>query len=196
MKAVILDMYGVIIRQDGSDFAPYVQKSFPELTYEQITQPWFCADRGEIDMLDVWKALGFKGDLEATDREYLDTLELSGDFHAFAEKMRPLYKMAILSDDNSRWSRYLRQKFDIDRYFDAVCISAETGITKPNERAFLNVLEQLGCRADECVFIDDRPRNLAAAQAVGMRAVQMGTVGIWQGERASCFDELAGILAE
>ncbi|MDO4739790.1 MAG: HAD-IA family hydrolase [Eubacteriales bacterium] len=196
MKAVILDMYGVIIRQDGSDFAPYVQKFFPELSYEQITQPWFRADRGEIGMLDVWEALGFKGDLEAIDREYLDTLELSDGFHAFAQKMRPLYKMAILADDNSRWSRHLRQKFDIDRYFDAVCISAETGITKPDERAFLNALEQLGCRADECVFIDDRPRNLAAAQAVGMRAVLMGSGGIWQGERASCFDELAGILAE
>ncbi|MBQ3222753.1 MAG: HAD-IA family hydrolase [Clostridia bacterium] len=196
MKAVILDMYGVIIRQDGSDFAPYVQKFFPELTYEQITQPWFRADRGEIDVLDVWKALGFTGDLEAVDREYLDTLELSDGFHAFAQRMRPLSKMAILSDDNSRWSRYLRRKFDIDRYFDAICISAETGITKPDERAFLNALEQLGCRAEECVFIDDRPRNLSAAQALGMRAVLMGNDSRWPGERASCFSELADILAE
>ena len=196
MKAIILDMYGVIMRQDGSDFAPYVQKFFPELTYEQITQPWFRADRGEIDMLEVWKAIGFEGDLEAIDREYLDTLELNEGVHAFAQKMRPLCKMTILSDDNSRWSRYLRRKFDIDQHFDAVCISAETGITKPNERAFEIALERLGCRAEECVFIDDRPRNLAAAQALGMRAVLMGSRGDWQGERASSFDELAGILAE
>lgn len=196
MKAIILDMYGVIIKQNGSDFAPYVQQFFPELTYEQITQPWFRADRGEIDVLDVWGVLGFEGDLEAIDREYLDTLELSEGFHAFAGKMRPQYKMAILSDDNIRWSRYLRQKFDIDRYFDAVCISGETGITKPDERAFKIALERLGCRAQECVFIDDRPRNLSAAQALGIRAVLLGSSGGWQGERASSFDELADILAK
>jgi len=34
MKAILLDMYGVIVKQTGDDFALYVQKSFPELGAE------------------------------------------------------------------------------------------------------------------------------------------------------------------
>lgn len=29
MKAIILDMYGVIVKQTGDDFVPYVQQTFP-----------------------------------------------------------------------------------------------------------------------------------------------------------------------
>ena len=35
MKAIILDMYGVIVRQTGDDFVPYVQQTFPDLEPEK-----------------------------------------------------------------------------------------------------------------------------------------------------------------
>lgn len=31
MKAVILDMYGVILKETGDGFVPYVRRTFPEL---------------------------------------------------------------------------------------------------------------------------------------------------------------------
>lgn len=31
MKAIVLDMYGVIVKQTGDDFVPYVQRTFPDL---------------------------------------------------------------------------------------------------------------------------------------------------------------------
>ena len=36
MKAIILDMYGVIVKQTGDDFVPYVQQTFPNLKSEEI----------------------------------------------------------------------------------------------------------------------------------------------------------------
>lgn len=36
MKAIILDMYGVIVKQTGDDFVPYVQQTFPNLNPEEI----------------------------------------------------------------------------------------------------------------------------------------------------------------
>ncbi|MHB8130083.1 MAG: hypothetical protein ACYDEX_13905 [Mobilitalea sp.] len=30
MKAIVLDMYGVIVKQTGNDFVPYVQRTFPD----------------------------------------------------------------------------------------------------------------------------------------------------------------------
>ena len=48
IKAVLLDMYGVIVRQTGDDFVPYVQKTFPALKSHEILTPWFKADVGEL----------------------------------------------------------------------------------------------------------------------------------------------------
>ena len=55
--------------------------------------------------------------------------------------------------------------------FDAVVISAEVGMRKPEERIFLHAAGLLGLPPGECVFIDDVEANITAAQAVGMTAI-------------------------
>ena len=55
--------------------------------------------------------------------------------------------------------------------FDAVVISGEVGMRKPEERIFLHAAGLLGLGPAECVFIDDVEANVAAAEAVGMTAV-------------------------
>lgn len=55
--------------------------------------------------------------------------------------------------------------------FDAVVISAEVGMRKPEERIFLHAAELLGLPPAECVFVDDIQANVDAAEAVGMTAV-------------------------
>ena len=69
MKAILLDMYGVIIKQTGDDFVPYVQRTFPNLSEAEICEHWFKADWGELSSLDVWQILGFTGDLEQVEKE-------------------------------------------------------------------------------------------------------------------------------
>ena len=88
LKAIILDMYGVIVKQTGDDFVPYVQQTFPCLSAEEIYAPWFKANIGEISSLEVWKSIGFQGDLERIEMEYLDTIELSDGFIDFVEKVK------------------------------------------------------------------------------------------------------------
>jgi putative hydrolase of the HAD superfamily len=55
--------------------------------------------------------------------------------------------------------------------FDAVVISAEVGMRKPEERIFRHAIGLIGLAAGECVFIDDMAANVQAAQALGMRAL-------------------------
>jgi hypothetical protein len=92
MKAIVLDMYGVIVKQTGDDFVPYVQQTFPDLSPEEIYTPWFKADIGELTSLEVWEAIGFQGDLEKIEKEYLDTIELMDGFIDFIEKVKGKYK--------------------------------------------------------------------------------------------------------
>lgn len=192
MKAVILDMFGVILKQSGEEFYSYVQETFPALTQAEIYAVWDRADMGEISSLEVWRELGFQGDIEKREREFLDTLEVNQGFYEFAERARAQqYRLAILSNDSSRWSRYIRDKFDLNRYFDVIHISGDLKMKKPDLRIFELTARKLGVPAGDCVYVDDRRKNLAAARAVGMDAVLFNTRGVpYEGKIVTQFREI------
>ena len=191
MKAIVLDMYGVIVKQTGDDFVPYVRQTFPNLSVEEICTPWFKADIGELTSLEVWEAIGFQGDLEKIEEEYLNTIELSDGFIDFVEKVRNKYKLAIISNDSSRWSEYLREKFDINKYFDVISISGDLKIQKPDERIFLLTIEKLGVKPEDCIYVDDRSGNLNAAKKVGMTPVLLNSRNeVYDGVVVDSFEEL------
>jgi putative hydrolase of the HAD superfamily len=92
---------------------------------------------------------------------------------------------ALLS--NSWGDIYPRHLFP--ELFDAVVISAEVGMRKPEQRIFLLAAELLGLEPAECVFIDDIAENVAAAQAAGLVGVLHRTAG----ETAEQLTELLGL---
>jgi putative hydrolase of the HAD superfamily len=57
--------------------------------------------------------------------------------------------------------------------FDAVMISFEQEICKPDPAIFHAMMKALGVKADECVYVGDGgSRELFAARDIGMKAVQ------------------------
>ena len=52
--------------------------------------------------------------------------------------------------------------------FDGIVLSGTIGKAKPNKDIFEYVLEKFGLNADECLFIDDSPKNISAAKSVGI----------------------------
>jgi epoxide hydrolase-like predicted phosphatase len=55
--------------------------------------------------------------------------------------------------------------------FDAVVISGEVGMRKPEPRIFLHTAQLLSLAPDECVFIDDIQANITAAEQLGFTGV-------------------------
>ncbi|MDT0308278.1 HAD-IA family hydrolase [Streptomyces sp. DSM 44917] len=55
--------------------------------------------------------------------------------------------------------------------FDVAVISEREGIAKPDPEIYRRVLERLGLPASACVFVDDYPRNLLPARALGLTTV-------------------------
>jgi putative hydrolase of the HAD superfamily len=110
---------------------------------------------------------------------------------AFDEGMHELMRAArraglrtgLLS--NSWGASYPRHLFP--DLFDAVVISAEVGMRKPEERIFRLAAELLGLEPEECVFIDDIRDNVAAAEAAGLTGVHHRGI---EGTR----EQLAGLL--
>jgi epoxide hydrolase-like predicted phosphatase len=73
---------------------------------------------------------------------------------------------------------------DWQEMFDAVVISGEVGMRKPEREIFELTLDRIGLPAGECVFIDDIAHNVAAAAEAGLVGIVHRT-----------FDETAGELA-
>ena len=191
MEAIILDMYGVIVKQTGDDFVPYVQQTFPNLKPEEIRKPWDKANIGEWTSLELWAAVGFQDDLEKIEKDYLDTIELNDGLLEFIKAVRMKYKLAIISNDSSRWSKYLREKFNIDQYFDVISISGDLKIRKPDERIFWHTIEKLAVKAEECLYIDDRRGYLEAAKRVGMNAILLNSRNVpYEGDVVNNLEEL------
>lgn len=55
--------------------------------------------------------------------------------------------------------------------FETLVVSGREKIAKPDPRIFQIFCERAGLAPDTCVFIDDAPHNVAAAQSVGMDAI-------------------------
>jgi len=63
-------------------------------------------------------------------------------------------------------------RWGMDGLFDAQVFSYEVGVLKPDPRMYAAILEKLDVAPAEALFIDDSPKNVAGAQAVGMQAIR------------------------
>jgi putative hydrolase of the HAD superfamily len=59
----------------------------------------------------------------------------------------------------------------LDELFDAVVISGDVGMHKPEPEIFHLGAERIGVAPEDCVFVDDLRENCAGAEAVGMKAI-------------------------
>ncbi|NJP93283.1 HAD family phosphatase [Nonomuraea sp. FMUSA5-5] len=92
-------------------------------------------------------------------------------------------KTCLLS--NSWSNTYPRD--DWDEIFDAVVISGEVGMRKPERRIFEHALARIGLAGEQCVFIDDIEANILAAR-------ELGIAGIHHRDAAGTIAELENLL--
>jgi epoxide hydrolase-like predicted phosphatase len=59
----------------------------------------------------------------------------------------------------------------LEELFDAVVISGEVGLHKPQPEIFHLGAERIGVAPADCVFVDDLRENCEGAEAVGMTAI-------------------------
>lgn len=72
---------------------------------------------------------------------------------------------------SNSWSTSHYDRRLLGELFDAVVISGEVGVHKPQAGIYLLASERLGVEPKRCVFVDDLRENCAGAEAVGMTAI-------------------------
>ncbi len=74
---------------------------------------------------------------------------------------------------NWSWETFplIRDRYPVFGLLDGFVVSGKEKTVKPGPRIYRILLERYGLRAEECIFIDDNPKNTAGAEAVGIRGL-------------------------
>jgi HAD superfamily hydrolase (TIGR01509 family) len=81
------------------------------------------------------------------------------------------HAMHVLSN-YPEWHALIEQRLGLSRYVPWTFVSCRLGLRKPDPEIYRRAARELSASPADCLFIDDRARNCAAARAVGMEAVQ------------------------
>jgi 2-haloacid dehalogenase len=92
------------------------------------------------------------------------TVDILDELHASGA---PLYAITNWNQDKFRETRS-RFSF-LDRFRDIV-VSGDERLIKPDLAIYRLLLDRNGLAASDCLFIDDSAKNVAGAEAVGMKA--------------------------
>jgi len=81
------------------------------------------------------------------------------------------FVVALLSNYSREGGKRMREKEHLDKIFDLMLISAETGLAKPHPEAFYDLLKKLNLKPFEVLFIDDARVNIKSAKKIGINTI-------------------------
>ena len=199
IKTIIFDLGGVIMTIDHDEalrrftalglkdavtwLDPYTQQGiFGELENGLISAEDFRRELSLIIGREVTMAeceYAWQGYAKDVPQRNLDTL---------IRLRQQGYRVILLSNTNPcmmAWA--MSSAFDgkghsLDYYFDACYLSYQLKVMKPDETFFRRVLMAEQVSPEECLFLDDGPRNVAAASEMGIRTFRPDNGADWTHE--------------
>lgn len=135
---------------------------------------WDRAQRGEASLDDVWAEVAdrlgvSRADLPALRRDFWAGDRLDEELVGLIRELRSAgIRIGLLSNH----LRELRPRLgDLEPLLDAVVISGEAGVLKPDPAIYRLALERLDVAPEGAVFVDDWKPNVEGARRLGMGGV-------------------------
>jgi putative hydrolase of the HAD superfamily len=193
ITTLIFDFGGVIINLDLPQCIENLKKLGVETIESYLSnfgqKEFFLQfEKGEIGIPEFRNEIRKLSNRELSDNE-IDAawcsflVDIPAERLVLLEKLRNNYKLLLLSNSNplhvdvSAAIALEGTGKTIRNYFDRCYFSYEMGLTKPNPAIFEALLADAGLEAAECLFLDDGPKNIEAAQTLGIQ-----TYFVTQGE--------------
>ncbi len=176
IRGILFDWGGVFTRGtfDGRVVQNLARRfALPE---ERVAEAYFDLverlELGEWTLRRFWDALSERLGVEAPysvfERLFLGSVAPRPEMYDLLLALPDDLVVGLLSNNYPVISSFLRAEESFDR-FDAAVFSNEEGIKKPGSEAFLLALERMGLSPEEVLFVDDHPKNIAAAQRLGFK---------------------------
>ena len=65
----------------------------------------------------------------------------------------------------------VKDNYPVFRLLDGIVVSGEEKIAKPDPGIFSILLQRYGLKPEECLFIDDNPKNVSTGESLGIRGL-------------------------
>ena len=189
IRAIIFDCFGVLV---GRGFAETyrIAGGDPAQDHEFIEDTLGQANLGMIKEAEFHQRMADK--LAITSDEFHQAMAKAErpnqELLDYIAELHKDYKTAILSNVNVGVLERKLSPEILRTHFDALIVSAEVGVVKPDVRIYQLAAERLGVETSECLFIDDQERYCQPAREEGMQAIKYSSV-------SQLKDELQAILA-
>jgi len=178
ITTIIFDVGGVLVKGDSKDFfektAEYLDVEKPDM--EKKKEVWNDMQRGKISLQEAIKRI-----LETTisNEEMEEIVDIWGenwkldeDMVEFAKNLKKNYRLFILSNvDRESIEKFKDLHLKSLNFVEEKFHSWKLGMIKPDREIYEYVLEKIGAKPEECVFIDDRPENIEGAEKVGIHGI-------------------------
>ena len=199
---ILLDMYGVILKESKGNFITYTYKFFAAGERERLTklfredQLFTKTSNGDFTSDSFLTQLGFSNP-QFHMADYLDNyLTLDEGFVSFAEHFANQFEMVLLSNDVSEWSTYITEHHNLDRFFAQKIVSGDVHCRKPDRKIFEIALERIRKKPEECLFVDNSVKNLMTAKELGIKPILFNRDNEdFDGTTIFSFAELAALIS-
>lgn len=154
-----------------------------EERHEKPNDAW---ERGHITIHEYLRQTAFYKPRQFSQDEFIARMKgVSKVIHPelldFVKRLRCGRKAAdrigtyLLSNESRELMQYRISQLGLAKLFDAYIVSAYIGRRKPGADFFECALDIVQHAPQNCVFIDDREENVAAASKLGIHGIQMKT---------------------
>jgi putative hydrolase of the HAD superfamily len=188
LRAVVFD-FGMVLTSDPDPVAHALLIRMSGLSPHQFEQLYWtdrhAYDEGKLTGLDFWWKFSVAAGLKANPA-LIEELNLwdarmwttqNPVMLDWQQKLRERgLRTAILSNMGDSVLENVKREFSWLSGFDVLVWSYQLGIAKPDPAIYRFTLEKLGTRPEETLFLDDKPVNVNAAVALGMRGLVFSTV--------------------
>jgi len=183
IKAIIFDFAGVLTT---SGCWPILAKKLSirlKIDKELITKQLYADEdpfvRGNQSVHDFWeqnlKKIGIP--LNAFLEEFSSWYELNQKTLELAGILKKSFRVVIFSDNFDPATPAIRKDPTLKGIFEEMFFSNEMHLIKAEEESFKQVLKELGLKAEECVFIDDKEKNMFHPKNLGIHTILFKNVG-------------------
>jgi putative hydrolase of the HAD superfamily len=194
IEHIVFDLGGVLVDWDG--VTPLIQLTDGRLSFEDARRFWFqspwIAKFETNQCTDLEFAVGIIEELSLnlTPKEFIqEFLSWNNGMYPGCAKMlkqlRSRYALSCLTNNNPLYINDLAEHHGLNKMFDHLFISYQTGFLKPTKEAFENVLNKLNSSPDSILFFDDNVECVDSAKKLGLNTYQVFGV-----------DEVINVLSE
>ena len=103
-------------------------------------------------------------------KHYSELAKPNNEVLEIIQNLRKKYKVYLFSN-TTEMSNMHNSKTGLYDYFDGLFLSYRMKMKKPKEEIYEKVISEIEFEPQECIFIDDEPKNLEPAKNMGMRTI-------------------------